>query len=177
MHKITRTITIIGTCLFAMFGVSYLYNTYITHNISISEPTGYYLKLPINKIEHGKRYMICLNDQKYILILKKLGLPSASNECPHNSPYLIKQVAAVPNDTVDITESGILVNGIYQNNSKQFKKARGVNLEPIAIGFHKTLGYDEYFMLGITPNSVDSRYFGIVKREQFIKRTVLLMTE
>ncbi len=167
----------IGSLLLLLVIVVVL-NSSLTKNISISEPVGYYLKLPIiGEIKIGDKYLICLNDHKYIGILKQLGLPSAENQCKYNSPYLIKQVAGIPGDIVEITMHGITINNKLQLNSTSFTQAYGVNLYPLPVGYKFILKNDEYFMLGITPHSVDSRYFGVVKRDQFYNQTVLIFRE
>lgn len=176
--KLLKTIVLILLFLILLFCIVKIINSSITKNISISEPVGYYLKLPmVNKIKRSDKYLICLTNSKYIAILKHLGLPNATNQCPDNSPYLIKQVAGIPYDVIRITKSGVLINGILQPNSIAFKSARGINLFPIPAGYQVVLGHDDYFMLGVTPHSVDSRYFGIIHRNQFYKQTILILKD
>ena len=169
---------IIGSSLFLLFVIVKVLNNTVTKNISISEPIGYYVKLPISgKIKRGNKYLICVTSLKYIQMLKHLGLPYIRNQCPYNSPYLIKQVAGMPYDLIRITRSGVLINNKLQQNSFGFSSAHGTKLYPLPIGYRTILGKDEYFMLGITPHSVDSRYFGIVNRNQFYKQTLLIFKE
>jgi signal peptidase I len=169
--------SVILTTLGLMFGLVWLHNHFITENISISEPIGYYLKLPVGNIVVGRRYSICLNNNKYISVLKHFGFPNKKYECPYNSPYLIKQVAGVPSDLIEITTSGVLVNGVLQPNSKGVRSGRGVDLYPLPVGYRHVLQSGEYFMLGVTPTSIDSRYFGAIKRDQIFNRTILLMND
>ena len=158
--------------LLLLFLLIVVLNNSLTKNISISEPIGYYVELPIvGAIKRGNKYLICMVNFKYITILKKLGLPSIANQCPDNSPYLIKQVAGVPGDVIEIVESGVLINHQLQANSYAFTLAHGVKIYPLPIGYKAILRGGEYFVLGITPHSVDSRYFGIVRRNQIYKQT------
>ena len=115
--SIVKSSIIIIIAFSIMFGFIEFDSYFITKNVSISEPIGYYLKLPVynppnqltnpisNNIKHGERYLICLNDKKYILILKQLHLPNVNNQCPYQSPYLLKTIAGVPTDTIEITKS------------------------------------------------------------------------
>lgn len=169
---------IIGSSLFLLFVIVEILNNTVTKNISISEPIGYYIKSPISgKIQRGDKYLICVTSFKYIRVLKQLGLPNALNQCSYNSPYLIKQVAGMPYDMIRITRAGVLINNKLQPNSFSFSSAHGIKLSPLPIGYRTILGKNEYFMLGITPHSVDSRYFGIVNRNQFYKQALLFFKE
>ena len=178
IHLQLKIIKITLGFLLLLFLLVEILNNTLTKNISISEPIGYYLKLPIvGTIKRGDKYLICITDIKYIKVLKQLGLPSMSNRCPYSSPYLIKQVAGVPGDAIEIVESGVLINHQLQPNSFSFNSSHGVNLYPLPVGYKTILGSNDYFVLGVTPHSVDSRYFGIVKRDQFYKQTFLIFRE
>lgn len=166
---------VIFISLCVLFTMVWILDNALTENISISEPLGHYLKLPISgKIRRGNRYLICIPNDNYIGILKRLGLPDTFGQCQFDTPYLIKQVVGIPNDKIEITKYGVLVNNKLQPNSFSFKSARGINLNPLPIGYKTILAKDEYFMLGITPHSVDSRYFGIVKKNQIYKQVILI---
>lgn len=168
---------IVGSLLLLFLIIKTL-NYTLTKNISISEPTGYYLKLPIfSKIQRGNRYLICINNIRYSTIMKHFGLPGVHNQCKNNLPYLIKQVAGIPNDVIEVTKDGILINNQLQPNSQSFTSAHDIKLYPLPIGYKTTLRQNEYFMLGITPHSIDSRYFGIVNKNQFYKQAILISKE
>lgn len=172
--RCTRAILLIFTGLLFVLAISGLYNTFIVHNISISEPLGYYLKLPTGKIEKGNRYQLCIDKKQYIEIMQSLRLPKTQNQCPYESPYLIKQVAGVPGDLVIVNESGVFINQVYQKNSQPINKHKEINLQPMRDYTHR-LESNEYFMLGVTRTSYDSRYFGVITTNQFHSRLILLM--
>ncbi len=174
-NKIIKAISIISLGLLFIVGVSSFYNNFIVHNVSISEPLGYYLKLPIGDIKKERRYMLCLDKQEYVDIMHSLGLPNVNNECPFQSPFIIKQVAGMPGDWVTANESGIFINGIYQLNTAPIFKHRNILLRPLPFTYNHKLESDEYFMLGVTRTSYDSRYFGTIRRDQFRKRLIMLM--
>lgn len=175
-NKIIRILFIVSLGLIFIVVVSSFYNNFIVRNISISEPLGYYLKLPIlGDIQKNRRYMICLDEQEYIDIMHRLGLPKVSNQCPFQSPFIIKQVSGMPGDWIMANESGIFINGIYQINTAPILKHKGISLKPLPFTYHHKLESDEYFVLGITRTSYDSRYFGVIKRNQFKNHLVMLM--
>lgn len=85
----------------------------------------------------------------------------------------ISRVVAVPGDTVEITEEGnLIVNGnliVDEKISSPTYPALEKQSYPV------TLGEKEYFVLGDNRlNSVDSRYFGIVKANE-IKGTLIMV--
>lgn len=78
----------------------------------------------------------------------------------HDNEILIKRIVGVPGDTVEVTKTEVIINGVtllseqpvYLYNENIYK-----------------LGEDEYFMLGDNyQNSNDSKYFGPIKEEQVI---------
>lgn len=91
--------------------------------------------------------------------------------CPGLRATLIKRVAAVPRDTVCISDETLYVNGkrstIYPND--RFSYA-GILAEPVI------LGDDEYIAIGDNQEeSKDSRYesVGVVSRRQIIGKVVI----
>ena len=179
MRTTPRIIIVVLSFLSILVVIVTCLNSSITTNISISEPLGYYLTLPIvNNIKRNDKYLICINSPKYLNVLHNLGLPNnANDQCSSGFPYLIKQVVGIPGDTVHVTQNGILINNRLQPNSKSFVTGRGIALYPLPIGYKVILGAGEYFMLGVTPHSVDSRYFGIIRRKQLQKQAILIFRE
>lgn len=174
INKSIKAIVIIISSIIVMFIISGLYNKYIVRNISISEPLGYYLKIPVSEIQKGNRYQVCVDKKNYIQIMQSLGLPKTLNQCPYDSPYLIKQVAGTPGDMVVVNKSGVYINNIYQPNTETIFKYKQIDLNPLINYSHK-LESDEYFMLGVTRTSYDSRYFGVIKNTQFHSRVILFL--
>ena len=103
-------------------------------------------------------------------VLHQLGLP-------YTNPYLLKQIVAVAGDEVSVTPNGVYVNNTLYANSKaqQYNMFHGVriNLLPMSYGKFR-LADDEYFMLGKTANSYDSRYFGVIRQQQIYRRAVFI---
>lgn len=80
---------------------------------------------------------------------------------------VIKIVAAIPGDTVSFNENALYVNG------ERFARAKSMQRNLRILG-HTIADYqneyllkeDEYFMVGETLESFDSRYWGPIKKSQ-----------
>ncbi|MBY0379170.1 MAG: signal peptidase I, partial [Burkholderiales bacterium] len=86
---------------------------------------------------------------------------------------LIKKIVAINGDIVKIEASGIWVNDELLPNSKAIYTHNGIKLSPQQLQILR-LKANEYFMLGKTNTSYDSRYFGIVKAKQIAKKAILM---
>lgn len=80
---------------------------------------------------------------------------------------VIKIVAGVPGDTISFNEYEFFVNG------KRFHKAKSMQMNLKTLGHsiedyqtEYTLKDNEYFMVGETPDSFDSRYWGPITQSQ-----------
>ncbi|MBY0379096.1 MAG: S26 family signal peptidase [Burkholderiales bacterium] len=140
-------------------------------NVTQSEPLGYYWIFNKNPITKGKLYLICLKEKKYNEVLMKLNAP-ISNKCNSNLAPLIKKIVAGPRDTIRVSTDGIYINNILMPNSKFINNALGVNLYPKAIGYKKQLGNDEYWVMGNPSTSFDSRYFGIISKNEILNEVI-----
>ena len=169
-----KTLKILITSFIALFLIVGAADNTVYQNISISEPLGYYLALPGVPVGKGDLVLTCITNKGYKSALNALGMKDVTGQCDTGMPYLIKRVAAAKGDKVEITAAGVLINGILFLNSKQFTEGRGVKLFPLPIGYSHVLAADEYFMLGQSPHSVDSRYFGIIKKNDIFRRAFLI---
>lgn len=76
-----------------------------------------------------------------------------------------KRLAAQPGDEVEITKEGkLMVNGIMQRPSMPLLAK--IKADPSKYAYKRTLDKDEYFFLGDTVTSYDSRYWGTVHQHQ-----------
>ena len=82
---------------------------------------------------------------------------------------VLKKIAASEGDVVEIKNYDIYING---EKSGRVIKLKGLteNLP----NMRKTLSKDEYFLIGETPDSFDSRYFGTVKKKDIISEIKLV---
>ncbi len=79
----------------------------------------------------------------------------------YNGETQLRRVVALPGDTVDMDERGLVINGYSQIESNIYTRT-----EPYVDGitFPVTLAQDEVFVLGDNrPKAVDSRMYGAVK--------------
>lgn len=85
--------------------------------------------------------------------------------------HMAKYIAAGPGDRVEITDDlRILVNG--KQWAQGFPHLKGMSIKEIRSKFcgARTLGEDEYWMLGTSPKSFDSRYWGSISSTQLLGR-------
>ncbi|MFN8770816.1 MAG: signal peptidase I [Neisseriaceae bacterium] len=160
-----KTVAYFSLGLFMAGIVAFLKHYFMVYNSTPSERIGYYLTIPTNNIEYGNIYTITISDH-YMKIIKSLGFHADS---------LLKRIVGIPGDKIMITESGVLLNNRLLPKSKAKKIVRGVFLEPVAIGFKYRLQKDEYWVMGEVSNSYDSRYFGVVRRNQILKKAIFLV--
>ena len=171
-----KAFKIITVCFFIIFMIVKIGENIVYKNISISEPLGYYLALPRVKFKKGDLVLTCITNNFYKKIFNNLGMQDVSGQCNNRLPYLIKRIVAIEGDSIRVIPNGILINGALYSNSKQFFQNRGVKLYPLPIGYFHMLTNDEYFLLGQSLHSLDSRYFGIVKRKDIFRKAVYIMS-
>lgn len=177
-QPVIKFIKIIFFCFLIFLILGFLIKNILVENTTKSEKLGYYLRFPILNISKGNLYSICLNSNnlKYINVLKNLNI-TPSNECDYNMPTLLKSVVAISGDTVEIRKDGVYINNIYIINSKSFIKGRGVPLYPISIGYKQVMKNDEFFVIGDSKTSIDSRYFGVIHKSQFKQRLIFIFNK
>jgi conjugative transfer signal peptidase TraF len=75
---------------------------------------------------------------------------------------LLKRVVALAGDVVSVSSSGVSINGqLLANSAPLFHDEAGRTLAMAPLD-HFSLGTDQAFLMGVTPTSWDSRYFGPV---------------
>lgn len=90
----------------------------------------------------------------------------------------MKPVVAVPGDHVMITTAGVAVNGVVLPDSAvATTDSNGAPIPHLPHGWRKHLGDGEYFTLSThQQRSLDSRYYGIIKRDAIFATTAPLLT-
>ncbi len=145
----------------------------IIFNPTISLQRGYYFTYPAYNLNIHDLVLFCVSDQQHLAVMHRLGLPYTKDSCPLSTPYLIKQIVAINNDLVEVSESGVAVNGYLYPNSKSLSHYKQIQLLPLSNGEYK-LKAGEYFVLGQTVHSYDSRYFGVIKSDQIYRMAHLI---
>lgn len=164
-------------CVALIFMANYAANyIHLTHNITPSLPLGYYLTFPW-EINRGT-YIICLDDSKkeYLEVMAQLGL-QPNNQCKNGYLSIMKTIVGIPGDLVEITENGVSINSVIIPNSKAMKKYHSLSLLPIESGYQHTLSHDEYWVQGSIRNSYDSRYFGVITKDEIKNKAVMILQE
>ncbi len=159
--------------ILGLWGLLYILVNSIYKNVSQSEPLGYYLAYPSYHYSVNDLVLICIDDTRYLKVLRKLNLPDVSGSCSNGSPYLLKRIVAMANDEVRVTQNGVEINHKLYRNSKVRLKHNNIDLLAQPLGYIH-LKMNEFFVLGETPTSYDSRYFGVIKQSQIYKKVLFL---
>lgn len=86
---------------------------------------------------------------------------------------LVKMAMGLPGDDIEVKDSRLYINGRYWGSLKLGLRRFGHPDGYLDKKF--VLGRGEYFMLGTEPRSFDSRFWGVVKRDQVRAKLHLLM--
>lgn len=156
-----------------ILGIIYIISRYVYFNPTNSEIKGYYLVYkPITYVKNDL-VLVCIRDPQSIEVLYKFKLPRTKKEkC--ELPFLLKKVAAKFGDKIEITNMGIKINDVLLANTEALRQVRGISLNRLTIGTKYILNKNEYFLLGEGSNSYDSRYFGVVKKDDLRYKAILL---
>jgi conjugative transfer signal peptidase TraF len=130
-------------------------------------PIGFYQRVVSTQIKRGDLVSVCLPKQIAVIALQRGYLRAGS--CPSKVIPVLKQVVAIPGDTVILTNSSITVNGINyaapfmstDHNKKPMQKFISNGLYPPSHG---------YWLYGSNDavKSWDSRYYGSVNRSAIL---------
>jgi len=135
-------------------------------NITPSEPVGIY------RLIEGQP-----NRDALVLLKQPQNLRSSVLRAyvPANLP-LIKRIAAIPGDTVEIDQGGVRVGGVLWPDSAPLSRDRqGNNLRPYHFGVYR-VRISELWVMSNNPCGLDSRYFGPVSAGSIISRLIPVAT-
>ena len=116
----------------------------------------------------------------YLIVDKlsyKLGEPKRNTVIVFRYPNdptknFIKSIIGLPGDTV--TEVGNTIRITNPENPRGFEIDQSYVTHPLSGSFQKTLGKDEYFVLGDNrAESFDSRYWGVLRGEYILGKPIL----
>jgi len=149
MQKLIALVVVAVITSFILFGNRLIVNR--THSL----PVGlyYWSDSPI------KKGSIVLFKPNQSTPLEQLGIERGyeARELP-----LLKRVVAVGGDVVSVSSSGVSINGRLLPNSAPLLHDEAGRPLAMAQVDHFTLGANQAFLMGVTPTSWDSRYFGPV---------------
>ncbi len=143
-----------------------VYHFDIQINTTSSIPIGIYtLDRSKDNLDKARTILFCLNNE-YSEIAKTRGyLPVG--KCKSGLSPIGKHIVAAADDFVEITKEGIYVNGYllpdtrpmtYDSNSLELKHSK----------LKRRLNKNEFLVASLKKDSFDSRYYGIVKREEIL---------
>ena len=80
--------------------------------------------------------------------------------------HMVKILVGLPGDRIEITPERTMVNGVEVATGLDLAERLGQTPDAFARAFVVPEG--EYFGVGKSDSSFDSRYFGLIKREQVL---------
>ena len=151
-------------CICGVFGGAYYCSQNLLINPSNSIETGIYRNTLINNFSKGNyvSYKPSSKFQKYIEV--NYNLKKKAKEVT-----VLKKIVAAEGDVIEIKDYNIYING-----EKMGKIVKLKGLTENLVNTQKVLSKDEFFLMGETPDSFDSRYFGTVKRNEIISEVKLV---
>jgi len=136
-------------------------------NLTGSLPVGLYLASRAVPVR-GAIVLACLRPA-LAAFARDRGYVPRGGGCPGDVLPLGKPVLAVAGDTVTVTSSGLLVNGIPVPNSRPLVTDRkGRPLPRLALGQHVVRPSSLWIVSSYSRFSFDSRYFGPVRAGQVL---------
>ena len=141
-----------------------LSSRYFVLNLSPSMEKGIYLLREIDELKKGD--VVVLN----IPLNIKETLYSRGY-LPKNIKTLLKEVAAVEGDFVEVVHNKIYINGEFKGEIAEVDPKGRELVSFVKDGILKS---GEVFLLGRGRNSFDSRYFGVVEKSEILKKTILI---
>ena len=140
-----------------LLAVMYLLSAHLMFQVTGSLPRGLYRVREAVAIERGDLVVVDLPGKAEQLARRRGWIPQGLRY------HLIKPVAAAAGDRVEVSGSGVFINGHYFG---PVQPCDDVGLPLPAIREVFVLGKGEFFVAAKNPRSFDSRYFGPVGRSR-----------
>ena len=129
-------------------------------NVSPSIPPGFYRTVD-EPVARGVLVVACVPPASARLAQERGYLGEGS--CPGGTQPVLKRIAAVPGDLVDLEADGVAVNGARLPDSAPSMSDSRARPLPHAPWGHTVVAPGEVWLIGVeTTRSWDSRYFGPV---------------
>lgn len=165
--------------LLLIYFIPFIFNIPVglAYNDTPSMKVGWYLLFVPQNLKIGDTVLACIPVNKYSAegIKRKYIERVKAGKCIDDTKYLVKKIASIPYDEVDLTPNGIIVNGkltdyrvvsyVYvkagKNENKKKIPAIRLLVKHYPFGKYDIYGY---FLISTRKKlSYDSRYFGPVK--------------
>jgi signal peptidase I len=158
------------------FGVVYLFNFsgVFIYNETNSLPIGYYIvDKDISIIDKGDIIRICpREDNQAIQLGIERGYLTRTNQSNCFIVSLLKVVAAREGDFIECRDNEVLINKTSYRKQLEDSQKRGLP----SCDLNRKLKKNEYFVMTEKHNSFDSRYLGVVKREEIMSKAKPFLT-
>lgn len=139
-------------------------------NLSASIPIGLYREEgDANRLKRGDIVLACL-PSGISQLAQSRGYVPHGGKCVNSLAPVGKRVMALPGDTVLVTSTGLIVNGVPVPNSRTLKHDGAGRLLPsVSTGTYVTKA-GSVWLIGTSGQSFDSRYFGPVSVTDVLSR-------
>ncbi len=124
-------------------------------------PLGIY-RITAKPIERGAIVGACVPESLATLAKERSYVGEGS--CPNGLRPVMKYVAAIAGDFVDVGSRGVFVNGEAIENTRVLLRDASGKSVPNKIGQHKVKPSEYWLISNYHPGCFDSRYFGPVKK-------------
>lgn len=167
----------ISVVIATAYALAWNAGTGVAINLSPSMPIGVYLSRPIADPKPGDLVSVCIPPSPASIYADRSYVPR-SPRCPSGLAPVIKPIAAADGDVVSIEPDGTRVNANLVPNSLVFDTdSNGRPIPHLPHGWIKRLNTGEYFVMAtVLPRSLDSRYYGLVSRNQLLQKLIPLLT-
>ena len=146
---------------------------HLVYNHTDSIPRGYYRTVPFTHIKRDMIVVVC--PPKHIRILATVRHYLKPGVCDGLEP-MIKYVAAIPGDTVEVSAREVDVNGTSLPISFRSKvDSQGKPLAHVPDGTY-VIPPGEIWLAGRTRKSCDSRYYGPVSADLVLSQAFPIVT-
>lgn len=135
--------------------------------LTASVPVGLWQVKPLARpLRDGDTVWLCPPDTPVFRDAKARGY-LWDGDCPGHYLHLMKPVAAVAGDTVQVSRAGVAVNGrMIPNSRPSFRDPKGRSLAMFPAGLYRVPVGQVWLVSHYHPRSYDSRYYGPVPVRQ-----------
>jgi conjugative transfer signal peptidase TraF len=157
--RIRRASALVATAMLIAAALAGLAALHLTLNLTASMPLGFYRKLAVERAPaRGDVVLVCAPEALARFAVARGFLPPGT--CATGTAPLLKRVAAVGGDVVELRADAVVVNGVpLPHSATRSTDTRGRPLPHFPGGRH-VLRSGEIWLWTPSPIGWDSRYYG-----------------
>ncbi|WP_116963301.1 signal peptidase I [Fastidiosibacter lacustris] len=149
---------------YVIYWILYTFHIGFIKQLTPSMPQGWYFTYPVIALDKGDNVVFMPNTQTEDYVVERGWLPTGV-------PF-IKKVVGLPGDFLCIKDQSVYINEKWIA-SVYIKDDKGRSL-PV-FRYCAQIPKDQYFMQGVAhSHSFDSRYYGLVSRNQIVSKAIKL---